>query len=299
MTTASFQGFACFAETAKHASFARAARTLGLSPSAVAKSVARLEAALGVRLFHRTTRQVTLTGDGHELFERCQRVLEEIEGLRSAAEGTRRAPRGRLLLDVPVTYGKQAVVPVLARLAVTYPELSIDVRFSDRFVDLIQDGLDAVVRVGALGDSRLVARPFDQQQLLVCASPRYLKRKGTPATLADIAAHECVGIRNYLSGRERLWQLRQGGKDIEILPRSRVIFDDGEAAVRGVVAGLGLIQLPDYYFELALREERVVEVLARFRPPPMPISVVYPSKRQIPQRLRVLIDALAEARDGA
>ena len=298
MTTASLQGFASFAESAKQASFARAARTLGLSPSTVAKSVARLETALGVRLFHRTTRQVTLTGDGRELFERCQRVLEEIEALHSAAEGTRHVPRGTLRLDVPVTYGKQVVVPVLARLAVTHPELNIDVRFSDRFVDLIQDGLDAVVRVGALGDSRLVARPFDQQQLLVCASPRYLKRKVMPTTLADIATHECVGIRNYLSGRERLWQLRQGGKDVEILPRSRVIFDDGEAAVRAVIAGLGLIQLPDYYFEHALREEKLVEVLARLRPPPMPISIVYPSKRQVPQRLRVFIDALAEARVG-
>ena len=296
MATGSLQGFSSFVETAKRASFAHAARTLGLSPSAVAKSVARLEAALGVRLFHRTTRQVTLTGDGRELFERCQRVLEEIESLHSAAEGTRHKPRGTLRLDVPVTYGKQVVVPVVARLAVTHPELSIDVRFSDRFVDLIQDGLDAVVRVGALGDSRLVARPFDQQQLLVCASPRYLKRKGMPTTLADIDAHECVGIRNYLSGRERLWQLRQGGKDVEILPRSRVIFDDGEAAVRAVIAGLGLIQLPNYYFEHALRDEKLREVLARLRPPPRPISIVYPSKRHVPQRLRVFIDALVGAR---
>jgi DNA-binding transcriptional LysR family regulator len=296
--TASLQGFVSFAETAKHASFARAARALELSPSAVAKSVARLEAALGVRLFHRTTRQVTLTGDGRELFERCQRVLEEIEGLRTAAEGTQRAPRGTLRLEVPVTYGKRVVVPVLARLAVAHPELGIEVRFSDRFADLVQDGLDAVVRVGALADSRLVARPFDRQQLLVCASPRYLKRKGTPTTPADVSAHECLGIRNYLSGRERLWQLRQGGKDVEILPRSRVIFDDGEAAVQGVVAGMGMIQLPDYYLEQPLREGRLMEVLARFRPPPMPISVVYPSKRQVPQRVRVLIDALAEARGG-
>lgn len=295
---ASLQGFISFTEAAKLASFARAARALQLSPSAVAKSVARLEAALGVRLFHRSTRQVTLTGDGRELFERCQRVLDEIEGLRNAAEATRRAPRGTLRLDVPVTYGKRVVVPVLARLALAYPELAIEVRFSDRFADLIQDGLDAVVRVGPLADSRLVARPFDRQQLLVCASPRYLKRKGTPATLADIGAHECLGIRNYLSGRERLWQLRQGAKDVEIFPRSRVIFDDGEAAVQAVVAGLGLIQLPDYYLEQPLREGRLVELLARFRPPPMPISVVYPSKRQVPQRLRVLIDALAEARGG-
>lgn len=296
--TASLQGFVSFAETAKHASFARAARALELSPSAVAKSVARLEAALGVRLFHRTTRQVTLTGDGRELFERCQRVLEEIEGLRNAAEGTRRVPRGTLRLDVPVTYGKQVVVPVLARLAAAHPELAIEVRFSDRFVDLIQDGLDAVVRVGALADSRLVARAFDRQQLIVCASPRYLRRRGAPKALADIGAHDCVGIRSSLTGRERLWQLRQGGKDVEILPRSRLILDDGEATVQAVVAGLGLIQLPDYYFAQPLREGRVVEVLRPFRPPPMPISVVYPSKRQVPQRLRVLIDALAQARAG-
>jgi len=296
ITATSLQGLLSFAETGKHASFARAARALELSPSAVAKSVARLESTLGVRLFHRTTRQVVLTGDGCELFQRCQRVLEEIDGLRSAAEGSRRTPRGTLRLDVPVTYGKQVIVPVLARLADAHPDLGFDVRFSDRFADLIQDGLDAVIRVGALGDSRLVARKFDEQRLVVCASPQYLKRKGTPRTLADIREHDCVGNRSYSTGRERSWQFRKSGRDVEVLPRSRIVFDDGEATVHALTAGLGLMQLPNYYVEQPLREGRLIEVLSRFRPPPEPISVVYPSKRQVPQRLRVLIDVLATLR---
>ena len=289
----SLQSLICFAETARHASFARAARVLGLSPSAVAKSVANLESALGVRLFHRTTRQVTLSSDGRELFQRCQRVLEEIDALHSAAEGSRLTPRGTLRIDVPVTYGKQVIVPVLARLAMAHPDLGFDVRFSDRFADLIGDGLDAAIRVGVLDDSRLVARKFDEQLLLVCAGPQYLERRGTPRSLADIRKHHCLGFRSNLTGRERSWRLRKGRSEVELVPESRIVFDDGEAAVHALIAGLGLMQLPNYYVEQPLREGLLVEVLARLRPPPEPISVIYPSRRQIPQRLRVLIDALA------
>jgi DNA-binding transcriptional LysR family regulator len=288
----SLQGFLSFAETAKHASFARAARALELSPSAVAKSVARLEAGLGVRLFHRTTRQVVLTSEGRELYQRCQRVLEEIDGLRSAAEGARALPRGTLRLDMPVSYGKQVMVPLLAKLAFEHPELGFEVRFSDRYADLIQDGLDAVIRVGELRDSRLVARAFDEQQLVTCASRAYLKRKGTPRTLAELTRHDCLGNRNPTTGRERAWPLRKGQKLEEFVPRSRIVFDDGEGLVQAAIAGLGLVQLPGYFFGEALRDGRLVEVLPRFRPPPEPISIVYPSKRQVPQRLRVLIDAL-------
>ncbi len=287
------QGFLSFAETAKHASFARAARALELSPSAVAKSVARLERELGVRLFHRTTRQVVLTSDGRELYQRCQRVLEEIDGLRSAAEGARASPRGTLRLDLPVSYGKQVMVPLLAQLAFAHPELGFEVRFSDRYADLVQDGLDAVIRVGELRDSRLVARPFDEQQLIICASPAYLERRGIPRTLVELARHDCLGNRNPTTGRERAWPLRRGKKLQDFPPPSRIVFDDGEGLVQAVIEGLGLVQLPDYFFGEALRDGRLVEVLARFRPPPEPISIVYPSKRQVPQRLRVLIDALA------
>jgi LysR family transcriptional regulator, regulator for bpeEF and oprC len=293
----SLQGFLSFAETAKHASFARAARALELSPSAVAKSVARLEAALGVRLFHRTTRQVVLTSDGRELYQRCQRVLEEIDGLRSAAEGARVSPRGTLRLDMPVSYGKRVMVPLMAKLAAQHPELGFEVRFSDRYADLVQDGLDAVIRVGALRDSRLVARTFDKQQLVICASPGYLKRRGTPRSIAELAKHDCLGNRNPTTGRERGWPVRVRGTVRDFVPDSRIVFDDGEALVQAAIEGLGLVQLPSYFFGEALHDGRLVEILARFRPPQEPISIVYPSKRQLPHRLRVLIDALAALHD--
>jgi LysR family transcriptional regulator, regulator for bpeEF and oprC len=297
MTT--LQGFLSFAESAKHASFARAARALELSPSAVAKSVARLETALGVRLFHRTTRQVVLTSDGRELYQRCQRVLEEIDGLRSAAEGARASPRGTLRLDMPVCYGKRVMVPLLAKLAARHPELGFEVRFSDRYADLVQDGLDAVIRVGALRDSRLVSRVFDAQQLVICASGDYLKRKGTPRSIAELARHDCLGNRNPTTGRERAWPVRAGRAGRDVVPPSRIVFDDGEALVQAAIEGLGLVQLPSYFFGEALRDGRLVEVLARFRPPPEPVSIVYPSRRQMAQRLRVLIDALVALRPSA
>ena len=175
-----------FVRAARHASFAEAARELGQSPSTIAKSIGRLEAQWGVKLFYRTTRQVSLTPDGQSLFERCQRILDEVEALRAEAEGVRGEPTGVLRIDVPLTYGKRVVLPLLATLTARHPGLSLDVRFSDRFAAVIAEGLDAVIRIGPLADSRLVARRIGWQYLLVCASPAYLDARGLPQTPAEL-----------------------------------------------------------------------------------------------------------------
>src|SRR5690606_9256050 len=166
-------------------------------------------------LFHRTTRQVTLTPDGVALYSHCERILEEVEALRSVAAGTRGTPTGVLRIDLPLTYGRLVVLPVLNRLAARYPELTIDARFSDQQVDLIKEGLDAVVRIGPLSDSRLVGRTFARQHLLVCASPAYLARKGAPRTPEDLSDHECVLFRVPTTGRDRPWQFRVEGAEME------------------------------------------------------------------------------------
>lgn len=282
-----------FASAARQASFAKAARELALSPSAVAKNVARLEAQLGLRLFHRTTRQVTLSQDGQELFARCQHILDEVAALDEAVAGANAGPRGTLRIDMPVTYGRQVVLPQLMKLVARHPELKIDARFSDHVVDIVKDGLDAAVRIGSLVDSGLVGRMFDQQVIKTFASPAYLARHGTPASPDQLASHRCVLFRLPSSGRDRPWQFRLGRRDFSVLPESGLRLGDGEAVVQAAVAGLGLVQAPTYMADAEAKRGRLVEVLARYQPAATPISLVYPSHRHIPQRVRVLSEALA------
>ncbi|MGH6951603.1 MAG: LysR family transcriptional regulator [Longimicrobiales bacterium] len=293
---ASLELIVSFSAAARHASFASAARELGLTPSAVAKNVARLESQLGVRLFQRTTRQVTLSPDGESLYARCQRILDELESLDAAAAGARTAPRGTLRIDMPVAYGRLAVLPVLAELRTRYPELKIDARFSDEVVDIVKEGLDAAVRIGPLADSRLVGRKFDQQVVWSCASPAYLERCGEPQSPNEGLAHTCLLFRLPSSGRDRPWRFRVGKRDVSLMPDSDVRLGDGEALVQAAVAGLGVIQVPSYMAEHEVKRGRLVEILQQYRSAPLPVSLVYPSHRHVPLRVRALADALAERR---
>jgi DNA-binding transcriptional LysR family regulator len=283
-----------FASAARHASFAGAARDLGVSPSAVSKNVARLEAQMRVRLFHRTTRQISLTPDGEELYERCQRILEDVEALEATAATTRTGLRGTLRIDTPITYGRLVMLPVLATLRRRHPELRIDARYSDQVVDIIKEGLDAAVRIGPLADSRLVGRMIDQQIIWTCASPAYLRRHGNPDSPDDVMTHTCLTFRMPSSGRDRPWEFRRGRRDYVLNPQSAMRIGDGEALVQAAVAGLGLIQVPGYIAEQEVRRRRLVEILEDYRPAPLPISLVYPSHRHIPLRVRALADAIAE-----
>jgi LysR family transcriptional regulator, regulator for bpeEF and oprC len=284
-----------FASAARHLSFAKAARELGQSPSTVAKSITRLESQLGVKLFHRTTRHVSLTPDGQGLYAQCERIIEEIETLKSLAAGVSGAPSGILRIDMPVTYGKRVVLPILTKLLSRYPQLTIDARLSDQHSDIIREGLDAVVRIGPLADSRLVAKTFGAQHLVVCGSPEYLSRRGVPQTPYALEDQDCVMFRVPTSGRDRPWQFRVDGVNAEMHPRSRLRLGDGEALVEAARAGLGLVQVPDYMAIDAIHAGHLVEVLERYRPTPLPITIVYPASRMLPPRVRVLIDALSES----
>jgi DNA-binding transcriptional LysR family regulator len=287
-----------FAAAARQRSFARAARELGLSPSAVAKSVLRLEQQLRLRLFQRTTRRVALTQEGEEFYARCRRVLDELADLSLVAAEVARAPAGTLRIDAPITYGKRVVLPLAALLAQKYPELRLDIRLSDQFSDVVGSGMDAVIRVGEVADARLVARRIDRQQLAVYGSPRYLARRGRPRRPADIAAHDCVVFQMPTSGRYRRWEFLARGQPVVMHPEPRHAINDGEGLVSAVQAGLGLAQLPDLIAEDAVRAGALEEVLASYRPKPMPISIVFPTSRHMPPRLRVFIDALAARREA-
>lgn len=291
------QQFLAFAETAKHGSFAAAARELGQSPSTLAKAVQRLEAALGVRLFHRTTRQVSLTADGERLFERCQRVLAEVEELHSEAAGTRAAPCGRLRVDLPIVYGRRFVLPLLAELAAQHAALQFDVRLQDGYADLIGEGIDLAVRIGDLRDSSLVARRIGSQSLVLCASPAYLAQRGVPRSVDQLASHAVVSFRHPTTGRDRPWQLRTRGQPVELHPAARTQLNDGDGMVAATLLGLGICQLPDYMVERELAAGLLVELLPSCRPATMPISAVVPGGRLLPPpRVRVVLDRLERLR---
>lgn len=289
---AGLQAFVAFSETAKRGGFAGAARELGVSPSAVAKNVARLEADLGLRLFHRTTRKVALTSEGHELYERCRRIVEEIDALRDDAAGARAEAGGTLRLNVPIAFGKRVLVPKLAGLLQRHPRIVLDVSFSDRYADIVSEGLDAAVRVGPLADSTLVARPFARHALVVCGAPAYLRACGTPRSVDALARHRCLAARLPTSKRLRAWRFVRSGRPEELAPRPVAVFDDGEALVAAAEAAMGLVQVPDYMAADAIATGRLVEVLKGLRPPPLPIALVYPSARRVTPRLKALLDVL-------
>ncbi len=288
-----FGRFIAFSCAARLGSFAQAGRELALTPSTVAKRIGGLERELGVKLFHRTTRRVHLTADGELLHARCERILAEIGELENLAASANTAPRGELRVNLPVTYGKRMVMPVLARLLGEHPELRADVRLSDQQCDLIREGLDAAVRIMPLDDSRLTFRQVDEQQLILCASAAYLARRGRPSHPDQLQQHDFVVFRNPTSGRQRPVQLQVDQATVSLYPPYRVILDDGEGLVQAACQGAGLTQVPDYMAAEELARGDLVEVLPDFRPPPMPVSVVWPGNRLMPSRLRVFIDALA------
>lgn len=289
----SLQQLFAFAETAKYRSFAKAAHAMGCAPSTLAKSVMRLERSLGVKLFHRTTRQVTLTPDGEQLYARCQRVLAEVEDLQAAAAGSRDEVGGSLRIDMPTSFGRRFVVPLLAQLALKHPALQFDLRLSDAQIDIVREGVDLTIRIGEMQDSGLVARRVYSQTLKLCASPSHIERHGRPRSLADLASHPAVAFRMPGTGRDRPWQFLRNGTPITQPVHGRVRVGDGEAMVAAAVGGMGLIQVPDYIAQDALDRGDLVEVLPSLRPAPMPISAVYPTQRLLPPRVRVVLGALS------
>lgn len=222
-------GIAEFVEVVESGSFAAAALRIGVTRSAVAKIVARLERRLGVRLLQRTTRRLSLTDEGLVYYEQCRRVLAELGETEAALDAGRREPSGRLRISAPVLFGRQCVAPVMRRLVERHPRLEVEMSFSDRIADLVNDGFDVAVRVGPLVDTTaLVCRPLGMQQMGICASPAYLARHGRPAGVEDLASH--VGIAYARGGQVTPWRIVGADGDArELRVSARLRFDDLQA----------------------------------------------------------------------
>jgi DNA-binding transcriptional LysR family regulator len=292
-------GVDVFVAAVETGSFAAAAERLHLTRSAVAKTIARIEARLNVRLFHRTTRSQSVTEDGQVYYERCVRALEELRAGEAALDSGRREASGRLRVSVPVLFGRRCVAPVLARLAAAHRGLELDLSFSDRQVDLIEDGFDLAVRNGDIGDGNgLMARTIGLQRMAVCAAPAYLDGHGVPEGLEDLARHH--GILYGRAGRNRIWEFPvAGGAPIEMTPPSRLHFDDLEAIADAAEAGHGLAWLPCWLIRERVRSGRLLQVLKTIPGLVFRTHALWPETPHLPLRVRLAIDALAAALPGS
>ncbi|MBU9382459.1 LysR family transcriptional regulator [Burkholderia gladioli] len=285
-------GIVAFVRTAETLSFVSAGRKLGISASAVGKTIARLERSLGVRLFHRTTRRVTLTEEGRHFHERCHRILEELRDAEATLSASAQTPRGRLRVSLPVI-GYRFLLPVLPAFSTRYPDIELDLDFNDRLVDVVEGGFDAVIRSGQLSDSSLMSRRLGPFRFVLCASPGYLARAGVPRGLADLAAHEGVRYRFPTTGKLQPWSLLPDGGEPPNL-RCAMTCNNMEALRGAVIAGFGIGFMPDFLARDALAAGSLVEVLEPHSIAPGQFSILWPSSRQLSPKLRVFVDFMCE-----
>lgn len=287
-------GIDVFVQAVEAGSFSMAAERLHLTRSAVAKIIARLEQRLGARLFHRTTRSQSLTEDGQAYYEHCLRALAELDAGEAALDSGRREPTGRLRVSAPVLFGRHCVAPLLLELTKRHPRLDLDMSFSDRVVDVVNEGFDLAIRVGPLSDSTtLQSRPIAVQRMAVCASPAYLAAHGRPQRVQDLASH--TGIVYGRNGMRKAWVLRnEEGKTQEVLPSSRIVLDDMEAIADATAAGMGLAWLPCWLAMPYVRSGRLEMVVDCDRLLSAKIHVVWPQTRYLPAKVRAAIDLLVE-----
>ncbi|QUY48484.1 LysR family transcriptional regulator [Serratia plymuthica] len=288
----SLSGILAFVQVAETRSFSDAGRQLGISSSAVGKSVARMEERLEVRLFHRSTRSVTLTAEGALFLERCRRILAEIAAAELELADTRAAPRGKLRISLPLVSG--LMMPVLTAFMHRYPDIELDVDFSDRLVDIVEEGFDAVVRTGEPADSRLVSRRLGVFELVLVASPGYLKRRGVPEKPADLLSHACLQHKFPTTGRFESWPLRPlPGEALPELPAT-MICNTTEALLQVAQAGLGIACLPDFMVQESLQSGELRRVLESYTDHQGTFRVIWPSSKYLAPKLRVFIDFLGE-----
>ncbi|WP_367351196.1 LysR family transcriptional regulator [Achromobacter animicus] len=284
-----FDQYRVFAQVAEMGSFIKAAHALDAPRASVSAAIQQLETQLGVRLLHRTTRQVRLTADGEQLLERVLPLLAEVEDIDQLFQASDRQVSGKLSIDVPSRVARRLIAPQLPGLLRRHPRLQVVLSSTDRAIDLVQEGVDCAVRIGALHDSSLVVRPLGSISLINCASPAYLGEHGEPARPEDLASgHWAVGYASPTTGRELPWESPSADGSVrQDSVRSRVVVNNAESYIACCLAGLGLIQIPRFDVQHLLDAGELVEVMPTARAASMPVSLLYPHRRQRSRRLAV------------
>lgn len=285
-------GLMAFVRTADLGSFVAAGRALGISASAAGKAVTRLEDELGVRLLQRSTRSLRLTDEGRAFHERCRRVLDDLDDARAMLAKTAETPRGRLRVSTPIV-SYHFLMPVLPDFVTRYPQIELDLDFSDRIVDLIDEGADIAIRSGALPDSRLIARPLRPFRMLLCAAPAYLDRHGTPACLRDLDRHLAIRFRYPNSGRLQPWPFGLAVSEPEPRPRTAMSCNNMEALRGATIAGLGIGCMPDFLAREPLASGALRALLDEEIAAPGHFNLIWPSNRNLSPKVRVFVDFIS------
>ncbi|ABB11349.1 LysR family transcriptional regulator [Burkholderia sp. Ac-20384] len=290
------QAMRIFARVAHLGSFTKAAEQLQLPRPTVSNAVQYLEKHLKVRLLQRTTRRVALTAEGATYYERCMRLLADLDDAETLFEDAGTTPRGAIRVDLPERFALNQVIPALPGFHARYPDLRVVIGTTDRFVDLVADGIDCAVRVGAMSDTSLVARRIGELAQINCAAPAYLERHGTPRSPDELPDHVAVGYFSSRTGRELDWEYADmdSGQLHAVKMRSVVSVNSSQAYLACCLAGLGLIQAPREGLGPLLADGSLVEVLPEWNAEPLPVSVVFPTGRHLAPRVRIFVDWLAE-----
>jgi len=285
---------AIFVKVAERLSFVRAATDLGITQSGVSNAISRLENEIDTRLLARTTRRVSLTEHGAAFFERCRQALADIEEAELVLKNAQLKPSGNLRIDMPIAFGRIKVAPLLGAFQARYPDVNVHGTFNDRIIDLVSEGVDVSVRFGFLQDSSLIARRLSGAELSVVGAPAYFAKYGKPKRPEDLDSHNCLGFTFRETRQPREWRFSHNGGEIALMPKGNMNLSDGAAVCDAAIAGLGLIQLQDYFIEEPIARGALVSVLEKFKPQPQPIWLVYPQTRHLSPTVRVFVDFMVE-----
>jgi DNA-binding transcriptional LysR family regulator len=291
-------GIVTFVAVARSESFTQAGQQLGISKSAVGKAVARLEERLGVKLFHRTTRRLSLTADGEAYFEVCAPALEGIAEAEGSLGARLVVPAGRLRVDMPAAFGRKVMLPILLDIGKAFPALQLTLSFTDHVIDLVEEGVDLAIRFGTLEDSgELMARKLTSHRWVICATPEYLRQYGTPDSPRDIAGHRC--IVGYRRGRPLAWHIDEDGQATRFAPPPTYQIGDGEAMVDAALAGIGLCQMPLALLRRYVDSGQLVTVLDAYTQREIDVHAVWPRTARLRPKVRHVVDTLVTlARQG-
>ena len=281
-----------FIRVAELESFSRAADTLGLPKGSVSRQIQALENLLGTQLLHRTTRRVSLTQDGMVYYERAKDLLANLDELDGLFQSDPTSISGRLRVDMPVAVARNLVIPKLPSFLQQYPGIELELSSSDRLVDVIREGFDCVVRVGTLMDSGLIARTLGKLSMINCASPDYLARFGYPDNLDDLASHAVIHYAVNLGTRPQGFEFFNGDATVWVKTGGILTVNSTETYHAACLAGLGIIQVPRVGVREALRAKKMVEILPQYRAEPMPVSLIYPHRRNLSRRVHLFMEWL-------
>lgn len=290
----SLTGIVAFARAASYGSFTAAAQSLSVSPSAVSKTIQRLERQLGLRLFTRTTRSLVLTPEGRELHGRALLLLRAAEDVVQSAAAVRSEPAGTLKVAAPLPIGIRLLAPALPAFRRRYPRLQIDLRLNDRFVNLVEEGIDVAIRIGNLADSNLMSRGLARTRIGAFASPAYLAARGAPSHPEHLKDHDCVNFRYQASGQTLAWTFRIGSRTIEMTPDAAVVVDASDAVAEVLAAGGGVGMLASFIAAPYVERGLLVPLLSEFAVDGAPITAVWPASRHASPNVKAFLSFLEE-----